>query len=234
MKTGCNKLHIIFFIILNLTFTGCYECSTNLDTKRKINPVDHSHCLFINVLDGNQSLNIEAEGLPRVNNLRFSDSVIEYQDVFSGRNNISISDEKKIIIYNGFIDYNRDSASTAIIYGNVNKIRLALFRDILPECAGDCSFIRFVHLSADTPPVIFKLSNLSSTLIYRAGTEYYTVNSGNYQLNCTDTTTKISIVPEKTLNLAAGKIYNIILNGSNTIKGSHPLNLKVIETNKSN
>jgi hypothetical protein len=100
-----------------------------------------------------------------------------------------------------------------------NKVKILQIPDAYPIDKSDpMSYLRFVNLSSDIPPVNVKLneSNLFQNVAYKEITEYRQITPGDYTLSFDSSASGIPLFGELEVSLQPGKVYTVYTIGNNT------------------
>lgn len=115
-------------------------------------------------------------------------------------------------IINTNINFRPNLIETIAATGRLNDIELIPYEEPkLPQIAGK-SYIRFVHLSPNTPAVDIALPNgnmLFKDISFEEASEYIPINAGTYTLQAKPTGTAEVVLNVPNVNIRAGRYYTV-------------------------
>jgi hypothetical protein len=101
---------------------------------------------------------------------------------------------------------------------NSDKAKILQIPDAYPVNKSDTmSYLRFINLSSDVPPVDVKLNNTTifQNIEYREITEYHKFNPGDYTLGFDSSASGIPLFNNLNVSLQPGNVYTVYTIGNN-------------------
>lgn len=136
-------------------------------------------------------------------------------------------------VVNGTYNITTGKYYSAFAAGLITSPSLVVTQDDMTAPTASSAKIRFINLSPDIMNVTANVSNniIDTAVIYKEVTGFLNVTAGTYDLKAGDPTNINTVKALDAKTLAAGKIYTLMLSGTQAGTGESALRLTLISHN---
>lgn len=176
----------------------------------------HAKIRFLHASTDAPNVDVYINSIKIFKNLPFKE-VSNYLSLPSGKYHIDLypTDNMVSTILNKRITVEAGQSYTLPIIGDENKLRLLSFSD-QPNVPHGETKVRFIHLSANTPPVdiaVVKGDVVFSKIPYKQSTSYLGLSPMTVDLEIRETGTKQALFPLHNIQFKANEVYSIVAIG---------------------
>jgi hypothetical protein len=223
----------LFGSFMAMIFISACECAPEIKTPKIISPDDYSYALFVNAITDRENVSIESNDVPLLKGISYSGTEYLYQKIQAGDSYLRLLDEQSnTSLFNMPIGLNKFEHYTIIFYGYRNSAKALILSDSMST---DNPAFRFVHTSFDAGAYVFRLRAISNSieesLSFLSFTELTNLTAGTYDLEILSPDLK-NIILSKSLTIENGKIYSIILKGTDHTVPLKPLLIDIVSVSK--
>jgi hypothetical protein len=224
-------------LVLSLAFMailGSCECVPEIAGPKQVTPSEYADVRFVHAMPDQGKMLIESSGYTVTNEFAYGSRSFDYYEIGAGTNNVRLTTENGSTMFNGVVDFAKNLEYTMIMYGRGSIIRSLVMRDTVAGYSPDWAYIRYTHVSGDTPEVKFEVSNKLTAnlqnLNYRKKSDFKPIKPGSYNIDVFDAATGELLTVADRQQISAGSLYTLILRGNKTDQTDRPLECLVIES----
>ncbi|TAL68714.1 MAG: DUF4397 domain-containing protein [Bacteroidetes bacterium] len=229
------KINFYFLFLIPFFLLVSCECVPDINTPKVIIPTDFGNVKFINAITDMDSVDLCAgDEIISIKNM-YDSADVRYKEIASGLASIRVqSSEDSAIYYNTMVELKKDAYYTFIAYGTKSRTNGLLLRDSIENPVPSNAYVRFIHLSPDSPEIIYSLGNLlfNQSVKYKSHTSFLPIPTGSFSLIIKDSGNGNEIKKIDNYDFKPGKFYDLILKGYYIQPNTKELTCQVIEFSK--
>ncbi len=207
------------------------NCVPEISTPKIIAPDNYSNALLINAISDREILSAESDEIPLLVKLSYSEPDYHYQKLNAGNSYLRLIDEtSKMSLFNLPIELEKFEYYSIVFFGFGNSVKALIFKDILPNNSESKSGLRFINTVFDSDKFIFRLKQNSEqtdyNLSFRSYTDIIQQNTSTCVVEILNTSDG-EVLLSQNINVAGGRIYNVILKGTLHTTANKPLTIEI-------